>query len=393
MQIEKFDISEWQNTKDTWLKYLDIISNHGSTWINCNLKLYEGKVEKSENTLFTIKANPPTMPDVRVSAENRDTILLRLKIEYSARKTWTDTKGTHSNELVRNDVIWFPDNGWQKIKSGEIWDIDFGNYFRGGKCYIFSKIKDSIVDTIIFHIRGENPSEQDVRNYVNTLPNANGWYIPKMIRQESSFQQFNIGAPSISNTIAGMPKWGPPYGWGMKQLDNLGAAFGYKTILNSIVVREGGASPDELWNWQLNVSKGIQFFNGEKMTAARTRWNSAIAALSLWEKTHPESNQPSYPMVIIASPVASELNTTVNKIVAGNGTYFETIVSDPNLTGNQRSLIDAFACKFYNGGNNYFTIIIPANQGRGEPESPKWNINKLGNKRDYVNDISGRAGW
>lgn len=112
-----------------------------------------------------------------------------------------------------------------------------------------------------------------------------------------------------------------------------------------------------------------------------------------WEEDFEELAQNAYPMFIIASPVASELNTTVDEIIAGNATNSETIVSNPTTTGNQRSLIDAHACKFYNGGNNYFTIRIPANQGRGTAEIPQWNINKLGNGRDYVNDISGREGW
>jgi hypothetical protein len=361
---------------------------------NINLKIYEGDEERAEDTIFKITANPPTMPDIRACAVGIDTISLRLKIEYITRKTWTDSRGiTHSNELVRDDVTWFPDNGWQNVKSGEIWDINFGNLFRGGKAYLYCKLNNVIVDTVVFHIRGENPTVQDVHNYVNTLENAGGWYVPKIIRQESSFRQFNTGVSSATNTFAGMPIWAASYGWGMKQLDNLGSEYGYRTVLNGTVVREGGASPDELWNWQLNVSKGIQFFNGAKMPTAETRWNNAMEDIEDWEEDFEELAQNAYPMFIIASPVASELNTTVDEIIAGNATNSETIVSNPTTTGNQRSLIDAHACKFYNGGNNYFTIRIPANQGRGTAEIPQWNINKLGNGRDYVNDISGREGW
>ncbi|GEM_PF-2723768 len=398
IQVEKYDISKIQNTKEKWLKHLGILTSGSlSSTNNVNLKIYEGNEERAENSIFTITANPPTMPDVRASAESSDTIRFRLKIEYIVRKTWTDNRGTHTNELVREDISWFPNNGWQDVKSGEIWDIDFGNMFRGGKAYLFCKINSNVLDTIVFHIRGENPSEADVHNYVNTLANADGWYVPKIIRQESSFRQFNTGVSSATNTFAGMPIWAASYGWGMKQLDNLGSEYGYRTVLNGTVVREGGALPDELWNWQTNVRKGIEFFNGAKLNVANTRWNNALNQIATWEAINPELAQDSYSMIIIDSPDESEENTTVTEIVAGNSTNSETFVANANPDNGQRTLRDAFACKYYNGGADYFSIVIPVttgNTGEDPPELTHWEIDKEGSTgRDYVDDISGRAGW
>ncbi len=368
-----------------------LFGNSNMKTTDFDFKLYLGNLEKPENSIFYISANPPLMPDIRSAVSSTDTIQLRLKIEFVARKTWTDTQGAHNNELVREDITWFPEGEWKSLNSGEVWDIDFDNLFRGGTAYLLCKLNRSIVDTIVFHIRGENPLEQDVQNYINTIADGDGWYVPKMIRQESTFRQFNTGQVSATNLTAGMPNWGPPYGWGMKQLDNLGAQYGYRTILNGRLVREGGASPDELWNWQLNISKGIQFFNEAKLPVATARWNEATTALALWIRTHPSVAVNVNNMFITSSPVTTEVGSTVTQIRAGNNENFEIIV--PNPIGNQRSLVDAHACKFYNGGNNYFTIIIPNNSNRGTPVLPYWSINKLGNGRDYVNDISSREGW
>ncbi len=394
MQIEKFDISQMQNTKEKWLEYLEILLS--SVNVNYEMKLFNGKDEINENKIFLISSTPE-MPDIRasVTCQNED-LKLRLKIIYDAYKN-----GIH----VRYDSTWYPESSWKEVNSGEIWDIDFGTTFRGGTGYLFFKQGQNIVDTIIFHIRGINPTEQEVHTYVNTLSDANGWYVPKMIRQESSFRQFNNGTPSATNNTAGMPNWGPPYGWGMMQLDNLEANFGYKTVIDGVVVRQGGASPDELWNWKFNVRKGIEFFNRAKIPTANSRWNNALNSLVIWESQNPQLTQVSYTIIIIDSPDESEENTTVTEIVAGNETNTETFTANSNPANGQRTLRDAFALKFYNGGADYFTLVIPAstsNTGEDPPALPHWNIDKAqrissGNggyvEVDYVDEISGRYGW
>ncbi len=383
IQIEKF-IGD--DTKEKWLKYLGILSL--PIKIDYNLKLYDGDNEVSESNIFMINSLPE-MPDIRASVESQEEKLkLRLKIEYFADKIY------NGQQLqVREDVTWYPDDGWKDVSSGEIWDIDFGTTFRGGTGYLIFKKDANAIDTLIFYIRGTNPSEQEVHNYTNTLLNSDGWYVPKMIRQESNFRQFNTGTASSTNNSAGMPNWGPPYGWGMKQLDNIGSPYGYLTSFNN----RFGPYPDELWSWQANVRKGIEFFNGDKLRVANSRWNNALDRLEAWEAANPDFEQNTYSMVIIDSPNVTEENTTVTEIVAGNATNSETFVANENPAEGQRSIRDAFACKYYNGGADYFNIIIPVstnNTGENPPDLPYWEIDKNGSTgRDYVDDISGRAGW
>jgi len=386
IQVDKIGHNDWISTKENWLRYLGILQPKPD--IEFELKLYSQNNEVAENNVFTI-ASDPIMPDIRTSVQcDGDSLELRIKIEHNVWKTWNN-----SSALVRDDETYYPATGWQNVKKDTVWDIDFGATVRGGKGYLIFKRKEIIVDTLVFYIRGSNPTEQEVQTYVNTLQNADGWYVPKMIRQESSFRQFNNGTPSVTNNSAGMPNWGPPYGWGMKQLDNIGSTYGYLTSFNN----RYGPSPDELWNWKANVRKGIEFFNGAKLSVANTRWNNALNQISVWEATNTELAQDSYPMIIVDSPNESEENTTVTEIVAGNNAINETFVACDTPEDGQRTLRDAFACKYYNGGADYFAIVIPVasgNTGEDPPELPHWNIDKAGSTgRDYVDDISGRAGW
>lgn len=175
------------------------------------------------------------------------------------------------------------------------------------------------------------------------------------------------------------------------QLDNLGIGYGYRTELNGVVVREGGASPEELWNWRANVRKGIEFFNRAKLSEANNHWNDALEKVSKWEQRNPQLIQEVYPMLIKESTNSTEVGTIVTTIIAGNDYYRETFTSDPTPENEQRTLRDADAIKRYNGGS-YFSIYIPSSID-DDNLIPHWEIHKVGNGRDYVNDVCGQRGW
>ena len=362
-----------------------------------DLKLYEGTKEKAKDAIMYITAEPePIMPDVRVSVKSNYKIQMQLKIEYTARKSWNekDANGNiinqHVNELVRNDITYFPDDNadsWKDLKSEEIWDIDFGDKFRGGRAVVYCKINNQIADSIVFHIRGKNPQLTTVLTYAQTIDAS--WYVPKIIRQESSGtgsigKQFNTGTPSATNQINGMPNWGYPYGWGIKQLDNFDSSIAYYTSFNN----RWGASPDELWNWKLNVKKGLQLFSS-KLTKAQESWNSQLENLEEWLKSHKALD--SYPMKIESSTIDSEKGKVVDEIIAGSGSNTETIVSEENPQGNNRSLIEADAIRRYNGGTYVNKLYVPKPKS---DETPTWIITKKNSSNlDYVNEVCGKQGW
>ena len=190
--------------------------------------------------------------------------------------------------------------------------------------------------------------------------------------------------------------WGFPYGWGLKQLDNLGATYGHLTDFNG----RFGPSLDELWNWQANQRKGVEFFNGEKLGAAQGEWNQAIQNLSAWENAHRGLTQDSYPMEIVESLNAAEVGTVIeDEMVIGTVTYSS---HHRNLPAGNVNLLIADALKRYNGGS-YYSLSIPspeendADDPTAPPSLPVWQIDKTqrrgSQQGDYIQEISTREGW
>jgi hypothetical protein len=395
-----------ENTRDIAIQIL--VKNDEAVWLDyflygvwpfTDLKLYEGKKEKAKDAIMYITAEPePIMPDVRVSVKSNYKIQMQLKIEYTARKSWDekDINGniikSHVKELVRNDITYFPNDNadsWKDLKSEEIWDIDFGDKFRGGRAVVYCKINNQLVDSIVFHIRGKNPQLTTVLTYAQTIDAS--WYVPKIIRQESSGtgsigRQFNSGTPSATDEVHGMPNWGYPYGWGIKQLDNFDSSIAYYTKFN----KRWGASPDELWNWKLNVKKGLQLFNN-KLNDANEKWNDKLSMKKMKDWLTEHDALSSYPMKIESSTIDSEIGNEVDEIIAGSGSNTETIVSEESPQGNNRSLIEADAIRRYNGGTYVDKLNVPDSKSDGKPT---WSITKTNTYGlDYVNEVCGKQGW
>ena len=378
-----------------------LTEGNNSTFV---LQLFEGSEEREAGSFLYISGtSPPAMPDVRIkvsgSAETYEVKLVIKDIVYKKIDSiWT---------LCRDDQTSFPSNGdWQEIDNEATWDVNFGNSFRGGKVYAIAR-SGEVADTLLFHIRGQNPDVGLIQAYQTTIPNGDAWYFPRMLRQESTFRQFNNGTPGPSNGApvtegtraidnGGRSNWGFPYGWGLKQLDNLGATYGHLTDFNG----RFGPSPDELWNWQANQRKGVEFFNGEKLGAAQGEWNQAIQNLSAWENAHRGLTQDSYPMEIVESLNAAEVGTVIeDEMVIGTVTYSS---HHRNLPAGNVNLLIADALKRYNGGS-YYSLSIPspeendADDPTAPPSLPVWQIDKTqrrgSQQGDYIQEISTREGW
>ena len=367
-----------------------------------SLSVYLGEAEIDADTFLMIEAEP-AMPDIRLKVDgNKKSYELRLVIVDTLYKRLNSTSPWI---LRRADITRYPSDDFQTQNNNEVWDLDFGADFRGGKVYAVAQFRE-FADTVLFYIRGENPGAVEIRTYTETLPNGDAWYFPKMLRQESSFRQFNNGQPGPNNgepvgggeirsvDNGGRPNWGNPFGWGLKQLDNLGSArYGeFNQVSNRF-----GPSADELWNWQANLRKGVIFFNDEKMATALTTWGNALARVEEWEDRNPQFAQDNYPMVIDQSLNQNEVGSTLTGNMAIGAEIFSS--HHRNLPAGNRSLIEADALKFYNGGRYYSLEIpqMPNPPNVAPPSLPIWHIDKTqprgGVQADYVQEISSRNGW
>lgn len=144
-----------------------------------------------------------------------------------------------------------------------------------------------------FGIWGSDPpSPNDVRNLVTQDPRT-PWYALYIVKHESGYGQF----------VSGLPKFGPPCGFGAMQLDP-------------------PRSVSDVWNWQTNVKDGINV-----MVAARNKGQQAWDDFTRSWKSDTSTNK----------------TPPCNKTVGSTTFCFNY----DNVT--TRSFADANGIKFYNG--------------------------------------------
>lgn len=152
--------------------------------------------------------------------------------------------------------------------------VDWQNKIRGGKATLICHATDS-KDTLIFYIRGTNPTEQEIKNFLLQQGySTDVWFLTRMIRQESQYRQFNPGTKYGIASSVGCPNWGAPHGWGLMQLDVLNSSCGE---LNKD--EKYRPSAEALWNWKENLKVGYAFLTGEKKGIAKvhiTKMNKIV---------------------------------------------------------------------------------------------------------------------
>jgi hypothetical protein len=228
-----------------------------------------------------------TMPDIRVEFPGFNfpkvfdiEAKFRLKVEYKINPEADSGK-------TRNDVDYFPyylkPETWHTIEvqegdEEEIWDIDFNDYFCGGTAILKYKVKGDTKHApnlkiaegkFIFYIRGRNPENSTIEDYISNNSTNNRWYYMPIMKHESGGgYQFNQKdgdryGPGEKN-YERAPLWGTPDGWGLMQLEE-GARNNY---LDDIEAGEDGRRPQQLlWNWKDNVDAGIEWLELKRDSA------------------------------------------------------------------------------------------------------------------------------
>jgi hypothetical protein len=305
----------------------------------------------------------PAMPALSIKAvssvQNSATeASFRLKIEY--------------RRDIRQDEDFFPATGWKKIRVNQTWNVDFGDNIRGGRATLYCDY-GATKDTVVFYIRGTNPTEQAVKDYL-TAQSYDVWFLTRMIRQESNYRHFNAGTNYGTgwNDSQGCPNFGPPHGWGLMQLD----------LLN------GGQRPtaQQLWSWKANVDRGYQFLNGEKRNMVNNRLNAAVTILNSWYKENQEDTVQGH-----ADQVEGLITYT-----HANSTHFD-LDFGAEVSGQSKPFADASWIKNYNGSSGgtdgypgfyYLVKQLPDIDNN----KPFWSVQRVNSGgHNYVEAVSNRA--
>jgi hypothetical protein len=270
---------------------------------------------------------------------------------------------------VRDDKDIYPSSGWKKLKKGEVWDIDFGQDIRGGTAHLQCRYNedDTNAETFIFYIRGDNPDPKDVKNYLTQkgyYPKY--WFIIRVTKHESSIRQFyNSGSYETvklkdNDQGKGEPLYGPPRGFGLKQLDNWGNPSHY-------------AYAQQLWDWKANIEGGIEVLR-EKEQWVSNKKNDHKRIIDAWNKINPD-NPVSDSLKIVSGPGIGTWVLTINE----GG---ETFAVDP--TTSQRNIYDALFIRYFNGGT-YYDVV---QNGTARPYRTISRYNKLNS--NYVELVCGK---
>jgi hypothetical protein len=333
------------------------------------IQLFNGSRRSGRDSVMLI-TDAPAMPDIRVkiagNSNSAKKVELRLVISYQ-RDGETINGGVIKD--VRNDVSIYPSpSDWQSVKMNEEWDVDFNQDIRGGTAYLLCR-DGSKVDTIRFYIRGKNPTEAQIRNYLtqqNYYPQY--WFIIKITRQESSLRQFETGTNYRKDRLTGVtnasgePLYGRPRGFGLKQLDNWGVPTQY-------------ATPQHLWHWEANIDGGVEVIREKEDEVERIRENQNNI-INQWNQKNLDDTVSDSLEIIAGDGIGTKILT----ITEGQETFAVT------PTSNQRQIYDAMWIKRFNGGNNYHQILMP-NDVPEEKRKPYRAINRIGNGQNYVEAV------
>ena len=170
-----------------------------------------------------------------------------------------------------------------QFNGGDLWDFSntIGQNFIGGNISLKAKDSTGTKALFAFQIRGNNPSERAVRNYIGNKP----WFAKAIARNEAGVQnghyycQFNEIGEEGSNYITNIKhtpnRSSDRMGWGIFQ------------ITNPI------PSNAELWNWQKNVDKGKSIIQS-KLEAAKSYFNAIKCTYPKQYEPPPSYTPPGY---------------------------------------------------------------------------------------------------
>ncbi len=253
-------------------------------------------------------AGTPTMP----------TLAAKLTGSPSGTLIWT-----FDQEFVRGSRNDGP-SYTETLSATETWNINgsVDDEFFGGKITIQLEDDDGKICSFTFHIRGTNPSESTVENYIGTSP----WYAIPIAKHESDkpsqgryYCQFNNPAnwtPSASGLMGACPnKSSDDIGWGIFQLS------------------VPAPSITELWSWEANVDGG------------KSKINQAISTADFWMNA---------PLGALNKPEGGQRVQSLTDLGYILPVPDETVGGVTFKDGTSKPIEDAVAIKIFNSASTHY---------------------------------------
>ena len=168
--------------------------------------------------------------------------------------------GLHSERTERgtNDNRRVPATRWTFLPGNQAWNIESAlNEIVGGVATLDVVKDDHLAGYTQFFIRGKNPQDEDVENFLPTVVDSHFSRIARPITRHESRQGRYIYNQFNARTVnREKPNLGPPEGWGIAQLDRSGQK-GVET------------TTAEVWNWKTNLISMAKLFVEKRNTHLR----------------------------------------------------------------------------------------------------------------------------
>lgn len=304
-------------------------------------------------------SDTPEMPKISIeikttNADYTDDLAVRFSIKYqricgngTTKKPYVSypTSGIGDE---RKATTMFPVNAMSKgakFKNGNVWVVDYDGKFRGGDALveIISISNSTVVKEYKFKILGENPDLSDVYTYVEGKGYVDDyWFFKRIIKHEAGVtngkaQQFE--AKTTATRIKSYPRFGPPYGFGLGQIDNYDPD-------------ETHCSQQEIWNWKFNLDRDHFILDSKKTVTKTYDFRKAVEKLKPISDLDPENVLPCEDQVEGDFTVIFAPSTKINGFTAENKYLGNKKDDYPSV-----SLLDANVIRRYNGGS-YITMEI-----------------------------------
>lgn len=369
----------------------------------------------------------PLLPHyIAVSNNTTESIRLRIKIEFTKTRNANGTGTMYRKFLdyfpeestpfsINNDTRIVQPNGSTDSDGNptdRIFIDELIDKIRGGKATIQYVVGNDTwvennIHSFVFHVRAQNPTRDQVVDYLQEPRGANGtdpsyldryWFLIKLIRHESGthgsneFRQFNPKDTGYlhNNNRRGLPNFGVPRGFGLGQIDN----FGDLTDLNTTQIanlgltsglaeiQPGGAkayqtttdnqgrtidhdryivaSDDEVWNWKKNIDAIIRVVESKisiLLSDITYTYNSGqniileygIPSIRTFVQAWDTAN-PTNTVVIPADQAEGQITySAIRSDITEFANYNDLFPATPTSTATLKSFFDAMLLKTYNG--------------------------------------------